>query len=157
MGPPRLGVLGWELVSNAATPGRTQDRAGLGPAHGGIDMADSEKLEAGKDLARKLFAGAPAGGGGRFPKKFNDYTMEHLFGDVWQQDDMTLEERSLITCTILVALGRENEQKVHFTGAKNLGIPREKVEGMITQAAHYAGWPCAATALGVLNQVWPVE
>ena len=120
-------------------------------------MARSDKREAGKALARTLFEGAAAGGGGRFPKAFNDYTMEHLFGDVWQQDDMSLQERSLITCTILVALGRENELKVHFTGAKNLEVPCEKVEGMITQAAHYAGWPCAATALGVLNEVWSTE
>lgn len=116
-----------------------------------------DKRAAGKELAGKLFEGAPRGGGGRFPKKFNDYTMEHLFGDVWQQDDLELSQRSLITCTILVALNRGNEQKVHFVGAKNLGISRETMEGMITHAAHYAGWPCAASALGVLNEVWPVE
>ena len=62
-----------------------------------------------------------------------------------------------MTCTILVALYRHNEQYVHFTGAKNLGIPREKLEAMITHVAHYAGWPCAATASNVLNEVWPKE
>ncbi len=91
------------------------------------------------------------------PKALADYTMEHLFGDVWQQDDLSLQERSLITCTILVALNRENEQHVHFVGARNLGIPRAKIEAMITHAAHYAGWPCAATASGVLNEVWPAD
>jgi 4-carboxymuconolactone decarboxylase len=54
-------------------------------------------------------------------------------------------------------LNRENEQKVHFVGAKNLGVSRQTMEGMITHAAHYAGWPCAASALGVLNEVWPAE
>ena len=84
-------------------------------------------------------------------------TMAHLCGDVWQRDDLTLEDRSLITCTILVALNREAEERLHFVAAKNLGIPREKIEAMITQAAHYAGWPVAATASRVLNEVWPVE
>ena len=118
-------------------------------------MAD-DKRERGIALARRLFEGARAGGGS-MPKALSDYTMEHLFGDVWQQDDLVLEERSLITCTILVALNRENEQHVHFLGAKNLGIPRAKLEAMITHAAHYAGWPCAATASNVLNEVWPVD
>lgn len=117
-------------------------------------MSDEQKRERGRTLARRLFQGAPRAEAPP-PAAFMDYTMAHLFGDVWQQDDMALEERSLVTCTILVALNREAEQRLHFLGAKNLGIPRAKVEGMITHAAHYAGWPCAATAHRVLNEVWP--
>ena len=56
-----------------------------------------------------------------------------------------------------LALYRLNEQHVHFLGAKNLGIPRAKMEAMITHVAHYAGWPCAASAFGVLNEVWPAD
>lgn len=121
--------------------------------HGKGKGGKKKRREKGIALARRMFAGVS--GGGSMSPALTDYTMGHLFGDVWQQDDLALEERSLITCTILVALNRENEQRVHFVGAKNLGIPREKVEGMITHAAHYAGWPCAATASRVLEEVWP--
>jgi 4-carboxymuconolactone decarboxylase len=82
------------------------------------------------------------------------HTMTHLFGDVWQGGDLTLEERSLITCTVLVALGRENEQRLHFRGARNLGIERQKLEAVMTHVAHYAGWPVAVSALRVLAEVW---
>jgi len=119
-------------------------------------MAD-DKRQKGIALTRRLFEGANTGGSGPMPEALTNYTMEHLFGDVWQQDDLTVQERSLITCTILVALNRANEQRVHFVGAKNLGIPRSTIEAMLTHAAHYAGWPCAATASGVLNEVWPAE
>ena len=113
----------------------------------------SDKREKGTDLLSNLFEGAPTGG--RLPKALMDYTLEHLFGDVWQQDDLTLQERSLTTCTILIALGREAEQRLHFVGAKNLGVPREKLEAVITHAAHYAGWPVAVSASRVLTEVWP--
>ena len=43
----------------------------------------------------------------RFPERFRRHTLEHLFGDVWQGEALALEERSLVTCTILVALARE--------------------------------------------------
>ena len=115
-----------------------------------------DRLKLGKAMVQKLFAGA-SGGGERMPKALWKYTSEHLFGDVWQQDDLTLEERSLITCSISVALYRQNEQRMHFIGAKNLGIQSSKIEAMITQAAHYAGWPGAATASGVLEEVWPED
>ncbi|MEM7540343.1 MAG: carboxymuconolactone decarboxylase family protein [Pseudomonadota bacterium] len=89
------------------------------------------------------------------PGDIGRYTIEHLFGDVWQGKDMAVEERSLVTCTVLTALGRESELKFHFPGAKRLGIPREKLLSMIAHVAHYAGWPRAMGALRVLNEVWP--
>ena len=116
---------------------------------------NGEKREKGKALARILLKGAEPGP--RVPKKFVDYSLEHLFGDVWQGEELSLEERSLVTCTILVALNREAEQRIHFRAANNLGLPRERLEGMITHAAHYAGWPVAASAFRVLAEVWPEE
>lgn len=117
------------------------------------------KRDKGKALLRQIMANAPAGAGpaGRMPTKFVDYNLEHLFGDLWQGDDLALTERSLVTCTILVSLNREAEQRIHFNAARNLGVEREKLEGMIIHAAHYAGWPCAASAFRVLNEVWPEE
>ena len=50
----------------------------------------------------------------------------------------------MITCSVLVALGRDDEQRTHFRGARNAGISRPKLEAMITHVAHYAGWPVAS-------------
>lgn len=116
---------------------------------------DNEKAKKGMELVGRLFGASAGGGGTPVPQDFLRYTLGHLFGDVWQGEHLALAERSLITCTVLVALGRENEQRVHFVGAKNLGIPREKVEAMITHVAHYAGWPVAVSAFRVLGEVWP--
>jgi len=119
-------------------------------------MSESEdRMAKGRALTAKLFAGAKRGSA--MSGKMAEYTTGHLFGDLWQGEELSLQERSLITCTTLVALYRLNEQHVHFVGAKNLGIPRERIEAMITHVAHYAGWPCAASAFGVLNEVWPAE
>jgi 4-carboxymuconolactone decarboxylase len=115
-------------------------------------MTDDERFDRGRQLAQRLLAGAPPGR--RLPKEMTRYTMAHLFGDVWQGDDLELEQRSLITCTVLVALGREPEQRLHFRGARNLGIARATLEAMITHVAHYAGWPVAVSALRVLDETW---
>lgn len=123
-------------------------------------MADEEKLQKGIAFFKKLTEGQPrnpSSSRSSVPAEFSRYTMEHLFGDVWQNEDLPLELRSLITCTVLVALNREAEQRIHFPGAKNLGVKREQLEAMISHVAHYAGWPCAASAFRVLGEVWPVE
>lgn len=113
-----------------------------------------DKMAKGQALVARLFAGRTTSPT-RIPSKFAEYTVGYLFGDVWQGDDLTLQQRSMITCTTLVALNRTAEQQVHFLGAKNLGIPRSEIEGMIIHVAHYAGWPCAMSAFHVLNEVWP--
>ncbi len=122
-------------------------------------MTDEDKRHKGMALFKQLTQGqesAAATVRAALPERFTRYTMEHLFGDVWQGEELTLQQRSLITCTILVALNREAEQRIHLLGARNLGVPREQVEAMIIHAAHYAGWPVAASAFRVLGEVWPV-
>lgn len=120
-----------------------------------IEM-ENDKREKGMAMVGKLFAGTGAGGL-TLPEDFGRYTIEHVFGDLWQGEQLSLQERSLATCVTLVALNREAEQKLHFVAARNLEIPREKLEAAITQVAHYAGWPVAVSAFRVLNEVWPVE
>jgi len=127
---------------------------------GALIMTDEKKREKGIAFFKKLTEGQERQAKSvraAIPEKFTRYTMEHLFGDVWQGEEIPLELRSLLTCTILVALNREAEQRIHFPGAKNLGVSREQLEAMIIHAAHYAGWPVAASAFRVLAEVWPVE
>ena len=117
-------------------------------------MSDDERLTKGRAMADLLLEGTKRAPAPLSPKLLN-YTLEHLFGDVWQGDDLALQERSLITCTALVAMNRSAEQHLHFVAARNVGVPREKLEAMLAHVAHYAGWPCAVSANHVLNEVWP--
>jgi 4-carboxymuconolactone decarboxylase len=115
-------------------------------------MAEGTPMERGLAIVRRLFGGAA--GGVKLPADFGRMTVEHVFGTVWSRPGLVLEERSLATCAVLVALAREGEQRLHFRGARNLGIPREKLEELITHVAHYAGWPAAVSAFRVLDEVW---
>ena len=117
-------------------------------------MSD-EKIEKGQAMMQQLFGGEV--GPLPFPEKFADYTVGHLFGDLWQGDEITLQQRSLITCTILATLARDRELRLHLSGAKNIGIERKTLEGMLTHLAHYAGWPCAVAGLRALNDVFGDE
>jgi len=114
-----------------------------------------ERKEKGRELLGQLCGNKDALNG--MPERFRDFTVEHLFGDVWQNDDLPVKERSLVTCAILTALGREKEQAFHFAAAKRLGIPREKILEVAVHCAHYSGWPTAVGAIRTLNQVWPEE
>ena len=81
--------------------------------------------------------------------------IDMLYGTIWSRtEQLSLQERSMITLTVLVALNRENELKSHLRGAKNLGITKEKIEEMILHVAHYSGLPTAVSTSQLLNKVW---
>ncbi len=84
--------------------------------------------------------------------------IDMLYGTIWSRtEQLSLQERSMITLTVLIALNRENELKSHLRGAKNLGITKEKIEEMILHVAHYSGFPTAVSASQLLNNVWDEE
>ena len=84
--------------------------------------------------------------------------IDMLYGTIWSRtEQLSLQERSMITLTVLVALNRENELKSHLRGAKNLGIAKEKIEEMILHVAHYSGFPTAVSASQLLNKIWDEE
>ncbi|MEM1261689.1 MAG: carboxymuconolactone decarboxylase family protein [Pseudomonadota bacterium] len=116
---------------------------------------DAERRRRGTELLHTLFGRHPDEL--PWPERLTEYTIDHLFGDVWQRGSLEMQERSLVTCVALVALGKEAEQRAHFKGARNLGIEREKLEDMIIHVTHYAGWPAGVSAIRVLNEVWPVD
>src|SRR5579863_8205666 len=107
-------------------------------------MGDNEeRTKRGKDLLAKLTGGPAAKATSPLPQRLSDYTVNFVFGEVWSGPELTLQERSMATCAALIAMNRINEMKAHFAAARNLDIPREKIEGLITHLAVYAGWPCA--------------
>jgi len=109
-------------------------------------------MEKGAAILRKLFPGSTPRTA--LPADFGRMTVEHVFGAVWSRPGLTLEEREIVTSSVLVALGREHEQRLHFRAARNLGLSRAKMEEILMHVAHYAGWPAAVTAFGVLDEVW---
>ena len=83
-----------------------------------------------------------------------DYTDDVLFGDVWKRPQLSPRDRSLVTVATLVALYRTNELPHHVRRALDNGVTREEIAEVITHLAFYAGWPTAATAVGIARKVF---
>ena len=86
---------------------------------------------------------------GEVAPKLAELTHELLFGDIWERPQLSKRDRSLITCTALVALGKTEQMKGHFPRAIANGVTKEELVEMFVHMAFYSGWPSAVTA--VLN------
>jgi 4-carboxymuconolactone decarboxylase len=115
-------------------------------------MADNERAKRGDDIRKKLFKTPPAPS--ETFARLNEVTVEHLFGDIWTRPGLALRDRSLITCAVLTALGKEKQLTVHMKGALNIGISREEILEMMVHLAHYSGWPTAVNGTRVAEEVF---
>ena len=79
---------------------------------------------------------------------------EVLFGDVWEQPELTKRDRSLITVAVLTALYRTDELRGHMRRALDNGVTEDELRGLITHLAFYAGWPTAVNAGRVAAEVF---
>jgi len=83
---------------------------------------------------------------GEVAPKLARLTDDVLFGDIWERPQLSKRDRSLITCTALVAFGWTEQMKTHFPRAVANGLTKEQLVEMITHMAFYSGWPSAVTA-----------
>ena len=79
---------------------------------------------------------------------------EVLFGNVWEQPELTKRDRSLITVAVLTALYRTDELRGHMKRALDNGVTEDEIRGLITHLAFYAGWPTAVNAGRVALEVF---
>ncbi|GIX46395.1 MAG: hypothetical protein KatS3mg131_0606 [Candidatus Tectimicrobiota bacterium] len=86
--------------------------------------------------------------------KLAELTSEVLFGDVWEQPDLSKRDRSLITVAALIALYRTDQLRNHLRRALENGVTRQEIGAVITHMAFYAGWPTAANAVRVAKEVF---
>lgn len=89
-----------------------------------------------------------------FAPKLAELTEQTLFGDMWERPQLSKRDRSLITCTALVALGKTEQMGFHFPRAIENGVTQEELVEMITHLAFYAGWPSAFSAMGRAREIF---
>ena len=79
---------------------------------------------------------------------------EVLFGDVWEQPELSKRDRSLVTISVLTALYRTDELRGHMKRALDNGVTQDEIRGMITHLAFYAGWPTAVNAGRIAAEIF---
>lgn len=88
-----------------------------------------------------------------FTKPLQDYITRNAWGTVWCRDGLDFKTRSLITLSMLTALGRSHELKGHVRGALNNGATVEEIREVLLHATVYCGVPLAVEAFRAAHDV----
>ena len=92
---------------------------------------------------------------GEFAPEFAHYNDDVLFGENWNNGDIDLKTRSMITVVALMASGiTDSSLKYHLENAKQHGVTQKEIAAVITHVAFYAGWPKAWAVFNLAKEVW---
>jgi 4-carboxymuconolactone decarboxylase len=90
---------------------------------------------------------------GDFAPALVGFTDDVLFGQVWERQELSPRDRSLVTVAALVATGSTEQLTHHLGRALTNGVTADELIETITHLAFYAGWPRAMSAMAVARRV----
>ncbi len=95
---------------------------------------------------------------GTFAPEFAHFNDDVLFGENWNNEDVDLKTRCVITIVALMSQGiTDSSLKYHLQNAKDHGVTSKEIAAVITHTAFYAGWPKAWAVFNAAEEVWTEE
>lgn len=89
-----------------------------------------------------------------FNRPMQQLVTEYCWGEIWNRPGLDRKTRSIINLSMLTALNRPHEIKLHVLGAINNGLTKAEISEVFLQAAIYCGVPAAIDSFRVAREVF---
>jgi 4-carboxymuconolactone decarboxylase len=90
----------------------------------------------------------------KFNEPFQDLITRYAWGEIWSRSGLPRKTRSLLTLSMLVALNRNEEFRLHLKAALSIGVSRDEIQELLLQSAIYCGVPAANSAFHAAEEVF---
>jgi len=89
-----------------------------------------------------------------FSEPFQDLITRYAWGEIWSRPGLSRHTRSLLTLSMMIALNRSDEFRMHVRAALNNRVTREEIQEVLLQSAIYCGVPAANAAFHIAQEVF---
>ena len=89
-----------------------------------------------------------------FSRPYQEALTEFCWGFAWADAAIDLKTRSLMNLTLIAALGKMDEWKLHCRGALRNGVSREQLRAAIHVIGVYCGAPAALSCFRAAREVF---
>lgn len=92
---------------------------------------------------------------GEFAPDFAHFNDDVLFGENWNNEDIDLKTRCIVTVVALMSSGvTDSSLLYHLQNAKAHGVTKKEIAAIVTHAGFYVGWPKAWAVFNMAKDVW---
>tara|TARA_B100000029_G_scaffold511311_1_gene605007 strand:+ start:997 stop:1392 length:396 start_codon:yes stop_codon:yes gene_type:complete len=92
-----------------------------------------------------------------FNSEFQELVSEYCWGKVWGRSALSDQQRSLNNLSMMAALNRPHEFKIHMRGAIRNGCSLDEIRDTLLQVAIYCGIPAGVEAFRLAREVLEAE
>ena len=92
-----------------------------------------------------------------FNSEFQELVSEYCWGKVWGRSALSDQQRSLNNLSMMAALNRPHEFKIHMRGALRNGCSLDEIRDTLLQVAIYCGIPAGVEAFRLAREVLEAE
>ena len=98
--------------------------------------------ELGRETMSRVYAWGPTP---ELPGEFFKVTVDHLFGEIWNREGLTIRDRRLLLFGVIAALGEGSVLPIQIDAAlSNEEFTPDELREIAIFLTHYIGWPRGA-------------
>ena len=121
-------------------------------------MDERERYQQGMKVRREVLGDAHVDNSLKkmtdFNEDFQNLITRYAWGEIWSRPGLPRETRSMMTLSMMVALNRTDELKMHLRAAMGIGLTKEQIQEVLLQTAIYCGVPAANAAFHAAEEVF---
>lgn len=121
-------------------------------------MDDKERYGAGMTVRRAVLGDAHVDRSltkvNDFNGDFQNFITRYAWGEIWTDPTLDRKTRSCMVLSMMIALNRVDEFKLHVKAAFNNGLTKNDIRAVIKQAAVYCGVPAGNSATHWAEEVF---
>lgn len=103
----------------------------------------------GEDYVNKSIAGAD-----EFTRTMAEWSTEYCWGALWTRPGLDRRSRSIANLSMISALNRPHELKLHVKAAVKNGLSRDEIKEVLLQVAVYAGVPAGIDSFRIAREAF---
>jgi 4-carboxymuconolactone decarboxylase len=103
----------------------------------------------GEDYVNKSIAGADD-----FTRTMAEWSTEFCWGALWSRPGLDRRSRSIANLSMISALNRPNELKLHVKAAVKNGVTRDEIKEVLLQVAVYCGVPAGIDSFRIAREAF---
>jgi 4-carboxymuconolactone decarboxylase len=103
----------------------------------------------GEDYVNKSIAGAD-----EFTRAMAEWSTEFCWGALWTRPGVDRRTRSIVNLSMIAAINRPHELKLHVKAALKNGLTRDEIKEIFLQVAVYCGVPAGIDSFRIAKEAF---
>jgi 4-carboxymuconolactone decarboxylase len=111
-------------------------------------------LKVRKEVLGEKYVEAAFANADDFTRPMQEYATEACWGAIWGREGLDRRTRSIINLSMISALNRPHELKLHVKAALTNGLTRDEIREILLQIACYCGVPAGMDSFRIAREAF---